>query len=163
MKKCFKCGIEKDLSDFYIHPQMKDGHLNKCKDCCKKESKQREENLRKDLNWCEQERLRAKEKYHRLNYKDQQFEINQLKPYRSSKYSNQHRDLNLDKTKNSHHWNYNFIDDTIILDRKFHRTIHKYLILDRNSLCFKTVNGILLNTKKSHNEYIERIKINLPF
>lgn len=37
-KKCIKCGMIKDLNSFYKHPQMKDGCLNKCKDCCIKES-----------------------------------------------------------------------------------------------------------------------------
>ena len=36
MKKCRECGFEKELSDFYKHKKMKDGHLNICKDCTKK-------------------------------------------------------------------------------------------------------------------------------
>ena len=47
-KVCFKCEEEKDLDEFYPHPKMKDGHVNKCKECNKTDNtKHRDKNLDK--------------------------------------------------------------------------------------------------------------------
>lgn len=35
MKTCFKCLKKKHLTAYYKHAKMKDGHLNKCKECTK--------------------------------------------------------------------------------------------------------------------------------
>lgn len=56
MKKCFKCLKEKELSDFYKHKQMADGHLNKCKSCTK-------EDVRRDRDISENARIYDRKRY----------------------------------------------------------------------------------------------------
>ena len=46
MKECIICKDTKSISEFYKHKEMTDGHINKCKECCREQSKKRERELR---------------------------------------------------------------------------------------------------------------------
>lgn len=43
-KVCISCKLTVPIFDFYKHPQMADGHLNKCKTCCKKHANEHRAN-----------------------------------------------------------------------------------------------------------------------
>ena len=58
MKPCFKCGETLPLSQFYRHPEMPDGHVNKCKECNKKDV--RENYYAKHEQYRAYEQLRAR-------------------------------------------------------------------------------------------------------
>jgi hypothetical protein len=171
MKTCKNCGLSKTLDEFYPHPQMKDGHLNHCRDCVKKRVKSRETLLRNDSKWVNSERARGREKGKKYYEK-----IKSSPEYHGKRrqYHQRHKDKYPEKIKASsrasltidcpggfhrHHWSYReeHWSDVIILDVSDHFLIHRYLKYDKTELCFRTLGGLLLDSKEAHLKYINEI------
>ena len=63
VKHCRWCTVTKSLDDFYAHPQMRDGYLNKCRECVKAYTRGRHHEKMADPVWREGERARGRKKY----------------------------------------------------------------------------------------------------
>lgn len=61
-KSCFKCGLEKDLGEFYKHPMMADGRLNKCKECAKGDVRANRADRRSQYSAYERQRFQTQKR-----------------------------------------------------------------------------------------------------
>jgi hypothetical protein len=156
-KVCFKCGINKPLTDYYVHKKMGDGHLGKCKECAKLDVKNKYvENIQSE-EYVEKERARGREKYKRLNYVER---TQYKKPYSRSTRSI-HRHLKAYGycivDKEYHHWNYLFKYDVFILNKRAHKLVHKYMNYNELLNCFVTNENEILDTKQKHYDFIIKV------
>lgn len=162
-----KCHITKPLSDYYKHGKMADGHLNKCKVCAKIDVQVNLENKRTDPEWMERERERGREKYHRLNYRENHNSTRKSRPWlnktRNVRKRFECKNGVLDKNIELHHWSYNdeHINDVILLDRSSHKKLHRHLCFDEKEMIFRTNSGRLLNSREMHKDFIKELKLQL--
>lgn len=174
-KRCFKCGETKELTAFYKHKMMADGHLNKCKDCTKKDTKARTDVLLQDPVWVEKEKERQRKKYYRLGYKELHKPSYEMKKKSISRYNNKYPEKVLAKNASQHlkrekgielhHWSYNeeHFKDVIEVSVKDHNTIHRYTKYDQERKMYRDLNGVLLDTKQAAITYYKTIGVSLPF
>ncbi len=178
MKTCIKCNIAKELSEFYKHPQMPDGHVNKCKDCCKKEASDLYNKKMEDPLFAEKEKLRIRDKNRRL-YRTSKKPLRVMLPKVHDETWRNHQDKYPEKYKariisqylvadipgnQLHHWSYKIENAKALIEvsKEGHYIAHKHLVYDQTEMCYRTYDTLqLLDTKEKHIRFLESLGIKI--
>jgi hypothetical protein len=176
MKKCFKCGELKELSEFYKHPKMKDGRVNKCKECNKADVR---ENRVKNFEYYNKfDKVRYEKKGHRYKNKNYQQEYRKTEKSREvkrswSKRNRSKRNAHLkvkraidagnlirpvicticgqdNKVIHGHHWNYDLPLDVVWCCSECHGDIHA----DRIDKLLRKQHSSVFRYKKMYKKFV---------
>lgn len=167
---CVVGEVKQPLSEFYTHARMGDGHLGRCKSCCKADAKKRHDELMKDPDFVESEKKRGRDKYHRLyndgrHYPSPEKKRETMKRY-NERYPEKRKAKNravhlkpITKGNELHHWSYNeeHYKDVIELTVSDHAKLHRYMKYSQPDKMYRTLNGTLLNTRKLHERYMRLV------
>lgn len=159
-KKCTKCKINKSFDKFHKNNRYKDNLTTWCKQCFKEHQAHNLAKKRQDPEWVEKERKRDRDRNRvkKVNKNQQLNSKRYFNKYPEKKKARIKSQKMKPKTKGNqlHHWSYNeeHYKDVIELTRKDHMKAHRFLIYDQERMMYRGLDGVLLDTKLRHLNYI---------